>query len=60
VFWVEGTNGKWTARKAPTSSVDELVKERTSTAVKAALKSLLEAPAASGAAKKTRKGKANA
>ncbi len=60
VFWVEGTNGKWTARMTPTRSVDELVKERTSPAVKAALKSLLEAPVASGAAKKTRKGKASA
>lgn len=60
VFWVEGTDGKWAARKTPTKSVDELVKERTSPAVKSALKSLLEAPAASGAAKKTKKGKANA
>jgi hypothetical protein len=48
VFWVEGTDGKWTARKTPTKSVDELVKERTSPAVKSALKSLLEAPVASG------------
>lgn len=48
VFWVEGTDGKWAARKAPTKSVDELVKERTSPAVKSALKGLLEAPAASG------------
>ncbi len=48
VFWIEGTDGKWTARKMPTKSVDELVKERTSPAVKAALKSLLEAPMASG------------
>lgn len=47
-FWVEGTDGKWTARKTPTKSVDELVKERTSPAVKSALKSLLEAPVASG------------
>ena len=46
VFWVEGTDGKWTARKTPTRSVDELVRERTSPAVKSALKSLLEAPAA--------------
>lgn len=64
VFWVEGTEGKnagkWTARQTPTKSVDELVKERTSPAVKAALKSLLEAPVASGAAKKTKKGKAHA
>ena len=48
VFWVEGTDGKWTARKTPTKSVDGLVKERTSPAVKSALKSLLEAPVASG------------
>jgi hypothetical protein len=48
VFWVEGTDGKWTARKTPLRSIDELVKERTSPAVKAALKSLLEAPVASG------------
>jgi hypothetical protein len=48
VFWVESTDGRWTARKTPTKSVDELVKERTSPAVKSALKSLLEAPVASG------------
>jgi hypothetical protein len=47
VFWVDA-GGKWTARKTPTRSVDELVKERTSPAVKSALKSLLEAPMASG------------
>jgi len=44
VFWVEGADGKWTARKAPTRPVDELIIERTSPAVKAALASLLEAP----------------
>jgi hypothetical protein len=48
VFWVEGTDGKSTARKTPTKSVDDLVKERTSPAVKSTLKSLLEAPVASG------------
>lgn len=48
VFWVEGTDGKWTARKTPTRSIEELVRERTSPAVKSALKSLLEAPAAAG------------
>jgi hypothetical protein len=46
VFWLEGADGRWTARKTPTKSVDELVQERTSPAVKAALKSLLEAPVA--------------
>lgn len=59
-FWVEGSNGKWSARKTPTSPVEALVRERTSTAVKAALKSLLEAPVAAGGSKKARKGKPNA
>jgi hypothetical protein len=45
VFWVEGSDGKWMTRKMPTRSVDELVRERTSPAVKSALKSLLEADA---------------
>ncbi|ODT04864.1 MAG: hypothetical protein ABS52_01545 [Gemmatimonadetes bacterium SCN 70-22] len=48
VFWVEGTDGKWTARQAPTRSMDELVRERTSPAVKSSLKSVLDAPAAAG------------
>jgi hypothetical protein len=48
VFWVEGTDGKWTARKTPTRSVDELVRERTSPAVKSALESLLAAPGSTG------------
>jgi hypothetical protein len=46
VFWAEGGDGKWKPRPVPTRSVDELVRERTSIAVKAALKSLLEAPTA--------------
>lgn len=57
VFWVEGRDGKWSARKTPTRSVDALVQERTSPAVKAALKGLLEAPVASGAVRKTGKGR---
>jgi hypothetical protein len=48
VFWIEGDDGKWKPRQAPTRSVEELVRERTSTAVKSALKSLLEAPVANG------------
>jgi hypothetical protein len=48
VFWVEGSDGKWTARKIPSRSVNDLVRERTSPAVKSALKSLLEAPIATG------------
>jgi hypothetical protein len=44
VFWFEGNDGTWLARPTPTRNVDELVAERSSPAVKAALKSLLEAP----------------
>jgi hypothetical protein len=60
VFWVAGADGKWKTRKVPTRSVEELVHERTSSAVKAALKNLLEAPSAAGTGRKTKKGKANA
>lgn len=60
VFWIEEIDGKWSARKTPTRDVEELVRERTSPAVKSALKSLLEAPSASGTSRKTKKGKTNA
>ncbi len=60
VFWAEGEDGKWTARKAPTRSVDELVRERTSPAVKSALKSLLEAPVGTGSSKRARRGRRSA
>ena len=60
VFWVQGTDGKWTARATPTRAVAELVRERSSPAVKAALTSLLEAAAQGGAARKPRRGKAHA
>jgi hypothetical protein len=62
VFWVENSDGKWAPRKKPTCSIDELVRERTSPAVKSALKSLLEAPMAterSAARKGQRKGVAS-
>ena len=57
VFWVEGSDGKWTARKTPTKNVGEVVRERTSPAVKSALKSLLEAPVASGSVGRGRGGR---
>lgn len=60
VFWIEGADGKWTQRKTPTIPVEELVRERTSPAVKAALESLLGAPVAAGKPKKSRKVNANA
>lgn len=42
-FWIEGVDGKWKAREIPLRPVEEMVRERSSAAVKAALKSLLEA-----------------
>ncbi|WP_438006158.1 hypothetical protein WME89_47330 [Sorangium sp. So ce321] len=48
VFWVDDASGKWKPRGTPTRPVDQLVKERTSTAVKSALKALLDAPQAAG------------
>jgi len=44
VFWVESADGKWTPRSTPMRPTDDLVRERSSPAVKAALKTLLEAP----------------
>ena len=58
VFWVEGDDGKWKPRETPTRPISELVAERSSAAVKAALKSLLEAPDPTGPAKRGRKSKA--
>lgn len=46
VFWAEDDDGKWKPRPAPTRSVEELVRERTSPAVKAALQSLLDSSGA--------------
>jgi hypothetical protein len=48
VFWAEGADGKWKVRTTPVTSVEELVRERSSPAVKAARSSLLETPAAPG------------
>jgi hypothetical protein len=58
VFWFEDDDGKWKPRKTPTRPISELVAERSSEAVKAALKSLLEAPDPTGHAKRGRKSKA--
>ncbi|WP_200385871.1 Eco57I restriction-modification methylase domain-containing protein [Thiocapsa imhoffii] len=45
VFWKEGDKGKWQPSTVTQAEVDRLIAERTSAAVKDALKSLLEAPA---------------
>jgi hypothetical protein len=42
VFWQKDQNDKWQPRPVPARPLEELVRERTSPAVKAALKSLLE------------------
>jgi hypothetical protein len=47
-FWIESVDGKWKPRPNPLKSADELVGALSSPAVKAALKSLLDAPTASG------------
>jgi hypothetical protein len=48
VFWIEGADGKWKVRTTPLKSVEQLVRERSSSAVKAALKSLVDASTISG------------
>jgi hypothetical protein len=55
VFWFEDADSKWKSREVPARPVDELVRERTSPAVKAALKSLLEAPPANGGSRRGRR-----
>jgi len=54
VFWVEGADGKWAKRSHPTRPIDELVAERTSPAVKAALADLLAAPASVASGRRTK------
>lgn len=55
VFWAEGDDGKWISRSAPTRSIDELVRERTSAAVKAALREMSEASVPNGLKTRTRR-----
>ena len=43
VFWEEDAKGKWVARPKPLRPIEELVRERTSPAVKAALSGIMEA-----------------
>lgn len=56
----ERFDGKWKVRCAPARPVDELAGERTSPAVKATLKSLLEALAPGRSSKRAQKGKTRA
>jgi hypothetical protein len=57
VFWILDNDSKWSPRRVPTRSIEDLVRERTSPAVKSALKSLLEAPAAAGSSARGRAGR---
>jgi hypothetical protein len=60
VFWEQITDGKWSARSTPTRPVDELIQERTSPAIKDALRGLLSAPtAASGGGTRRRRSAAD-
>lgn len=47
-FWIEDADGKWKSHETAEERVGELIRERSSSAVKAALTSLLEAPTSSG------------
>lgn len=57
VFWAEGQDGKWKPRPIPARLVEELILERTSPAVKTALKSLIEAPTATSNGGRGRSGR---
>jgi hypothetical protein len=59
-FWAEGADGKWKPRPTPTRPVEDLVRERSSPAVRAALKSLLEAPPPAGSARRAGAGRRGA
>ena len=45
VFWTESDDGKWKPRPTPRRSLDDVVRERSSAAVKAAITALLEVSA---------------
>ena len=57
-FWYEDDDGKWQKREISSDRIEELVSERASTAVKAALKDLLEAPAPTGQTRRKQKARA--
>jgi len=57
-FWFESDDGKWEPYKKPKRSIAALVQERTVSAVKAALKSLVEVSHSAVSTKRTRKSKA--
>jgi hypothetical protein len=56
IFWMQNEDEKWVLRDEPTHPIEELVAERTSTAVKAALASLQNAPTPAVAGGRGRRG----
>ncbi|MCA9231626.1 MAG: BREX-1 system adenine-specific DNA-methyltransferase PglX [Planctomycetales bacterium] len=54
IFWSEDAEGKWQPRNVEQTDIDKIIQERTSAAVKEALKSLLDAPTP-GTGRATRK-----
>jgi hypothetical protein len=55
VFWVEGHDGKSKPRQTPKRPIDEIVRERSSVAVKAALNELVDASAQTSSKGRTRR-----
>ncbi|MCK1365186.1 BREX-1 system adenine-specific DNA-methyltransferase PglX [Bradyrhizobium sp. 62] len=55
VFWYEDENGKWRPYDKPKTSIPDLIRQRTSPTVKAALKAVIEAPDVTSGHKRTRK-----
>jgi hypothetical protein len=56
VFWAEDAEGKWKPKSTPSRTVDELIRERSSPAVKSALKILLESPDSVPTSRRRRRG----
>ena len=54
-LWYEAEDGKWRCREVSKSEIDNLIKERTSPSVKAALNELLSAPVSSSRSRKERR-----
>lgn len=54
VFWAEDDDGKWHRREVEQDEVEQLVENRTSAAVKAALNDLLSSPTPNGGSRRKR------
>ena len=54
-FWIESPEGKWKSRQTPAHPLDELIRGRTTIAVKAALEGLFDTSAPNGPKARTRR-----